>query len=77
VQVAVYGPAPVSDCAEHPVIGVAPSAKPTVPPPSPALTLAVNVTDWPKTGGLAGDALTVVFVGFVICWVTGDEVLAW
>jgi hypothetical protein len=44
---------------------VVPSLKVTVPPGVPApgattLTVAVNVTDWPKTEGLADDATPVV-----------------
>ena len=46
---------------------VAPSLNVTVPPGVPVAgatvaTVAVKVTDWPNTDGLAGEAVTVVVV---------------
>lgn len=59
---------------------VAPSLKVTVPvgvpdPGATALTVAVKVTDWPKTEGFADDATAVVVLSvFTIC-VRMEEVL--
>src|SRR5436305_7736519 len=45
-----------------------------VPPPGAAVTVAVKVTAWPVTDGLADEASVVVVVAWMAC-VKGDEVL--
>src|SRR5712692_2787565 len=62
---------------------VAPSLNVTVSPlatlPVPGeltVTVAVNVTDWPKTDGLTEDAsAVVVLAGFTTCGKAGEDVL--
>ena len=45
---------------------------PTFSPP--AITVAVNVTDWPLTDGL-GDETSVVELGLTTTWLNADEML--
>ena len=40
-----------------------------------AVTVAVNVTDWPKTDGLAVVATLVVVLALLTTWLSADEVL--
>ena len=56
---------------------VEPSLKVTVPvgvplPGAAAETVAVKVTDWPKTDGFADDVTVVVVASFVTVWVRTD-----
>jgi hypothetical protein len=44
-------------------------------PGAPALTVAVKVTDWPKTEGLAEDDTVVTLESTVTVWLTAAEVL--
>ena len=45
-------------------------------PGATALTVAVKVTDWPKTEGLAEEATVVLLPAWLTLWVTVAEVLA-
>src|SRR2546422_1036361 len=59
---------------------VAPSLNVTVPvrvpaPGETALTVAVKVTDWPNTEGLAEEATVVVELAWLTVWVAGVEAL--
>jgi hypothetical protein len=59
---------------------VAPSLKITVPvgvpdPGTVALTVAVNVTDWPKTDGFAEDVAAIVLLALLTTCVKVGEVL--
>ena len=59
---------------------VEPSLKVTVPvgvplPGAPAETVAVKVTDWPKTEGFADDATEVVVASLVTVSVRTDDAL--
>ena len=59
----------------------APSLKVTVPvgvplPGAEALTVAVKVTDWPETEGLAEEATVVVVLAALMVWVRGAPVLS-
>ena len=61
--------------------GVPPSLKMTVPVGVPvlgevAVTVAVKVTDWPKTDGLADEVTTVVVLALLTVCVRVDELLA-
>lgn len=61
-------------------IGVAPSKNVTVPVgvPAPGLTtvtVAVKVTDWPETDGLADEAIIVVVLAMLTTWDTAALVL--
>ena len=61
--------------------GVAPSLKVTVPlgvpePGAAALTVAVKVTDWPKTDGLVEEVSVVVELAGLTVWVSGEAVLS-
>jgi hypothetical protein len=62
VNVNVHVAAPVAvftGCAAHPAKVTAPSLNATVPPSGAAVTVAVNVTGFPATTGLAEVASTV------------------
>ena len=59
---------------------VAPSLKTTLPvgvpaPGATALTVAVKVTDWPNTDGLAEEARATALLAWLTVWVTTAEVL--
>ncbi len=59
---------------------VAPSLKVTVPvgvptPGETALTVAVKVTNWPKTEGLAEDETAVLLLALFTTWLNVEEVL--
>jgi len=59
--------------------GVAPSMKVTVPlgvpaPGATALTVAVNVTNWPNTDGWTEEVTAVVVAAWFTVWVIADEV---
>ena len=61
--------------------GVPPSWKMTepvgVPPPGKtALTVAVKVTDWPKTTGLVEELTVVVVLAWLTVWVKDELVLS-
>ena len=45
-------------------------------PGATALTVAVKVTDWPKTDGLAEEATLVVVPAGLTIWMSGEEVLS-
>ena len=75
-QVAVL---PVRVTEEHPVIGLDPLEKDTVPDGLPAPgelteTVAVKVTPWPATLGFTEEAIAVVVAAWLTTWVTGAEV---
>src|ERR1051325_1800550 len=58
----------------------APSLNVTVPlgvplPGAAALTVAVKVTDWPKTDGWAEDTTAVVVLSLLTTWLRAEEVL--
>ena len=60
---------------------VEPSMKMTVPvgvplPGAVGLTVAVKVTDWPKTEGFADETTEVVVASCLTVWLTAAEVLA-
>jgi hypothetical protein len=60
---------------------VAPSLKVTVPegvplPGAVAVTVAVNVTDWPETEGLADELNAVEVLALFTVWVNGEAVLS-
>ena len=60
--------------------GVPPSLKTTVPvgvpvPGAVAVTVAVKVTDWPKTEGLADEVTAVVGLDLLTVCVSVDELL--
>jgi hypothetical protein len=60
--------------------GMPPSLKMTVPVGVPvlgdvAVTVAVKVTDWPKTEGLADEAIAVVVLALLTVCVRVDELL--
>ena len=62
-------------------IGVPASLKMTVPvgvpvPGAVAVTMAVKVTDWPKTEGLPEELTAVVELALLTVWVRVDELLA-
>ena len=44
-------------------------------PGETALTVAVKVTDWPKTEGLTEEATLVVVLAWLTFWVRTEEVL--
>jgi hypothetical protein len=57
----------------------APSRKVTVPvgvpdPGATALTVAVNVTDWPNTDGFTDEVTAVELLALLTVWVMGAEV---
>ena len=59
---------------------VEPSMKVTVPvgvplPGAVAVTVAVKVTDWPKTDGLAEEVTTVLVPSWLTVWVRAADVL--
>src|SRR5579884_359417 len=65
---------PFSVCAPQPVMVVAPSLKLTVPvgvpePGTETLTVAVKVTDWPTTEGLADELRLVDVPAWFTVWV--------
>src|SRR5438093_7705715 len=73
LEVAHVATPAASACAPQPVIELAPSLKFTVPlgvpaPGAVAFTVAVNVTDWPNTDGLADELRLVdVLAWFTVC----------
>src|SRR5271169_6059401 len=57
-----------------------PSSKVTVPvgvpePGAFAVTVVVNVIDWPKSDGLTEDATVVLLASWLTVWLTADDVL--
>ena len=60
--------------------GIPPSLKMTVPvgvpePGAAALAVAVKVTVWPDTDGLAEEVTAVVVLALLTVWVNGEAVL--
>jgi hypothetical protein len=47
----------------------------TPPPGAFAVTVAVNVTDWPFTDGFCEEVRAVVLLSFLTVWVSAVEVL--
>src|SRR5712691_5230836 len=69
-----------SACAPQPVIELAPSLKFTLPvgvpaPGAVAVTVAVKVTDWPNTDGLAEDVSAVLVLALLTTCDTAELVL--